>query len=142
MIRCYVTDRRRGDVLASAGRAIRDGVDMIQIREKDMPAGELFDLAVHLKTLAAGTPTKILINDRLDVALASGVDGVHLPEDGLPAARVRPYVRVLGASVHSVEAALRAQDAGVDFVIFGPVFETPGKEPVGIEALREVTARI
>src|SRR5262245_37590904 len=138
MIRCYVTDRRQGDVPACAARAIRQGVDMIQVREKDLPAAELFDLLCRIKNLAAGTSTKVLVNDRLDIALAAGLDGVHLPEDGLPALRVRPHVRMLGVSVHSVDAALSAQNAGADFVIFGPVFETPGKRAVGLEALRKV----
>src|SRR5437867_2311532 len=142
MLRCYVTDRRSGDLLAYAARAVREGVDMIQVREKDLPASELFDLVCRIKDLAAGGATKVLVNDRLDIALAAGIDGVHLPEDGLPVGRVRPHVRLLGASVHSVEAARRAEVERADFVIFGPVFETPGKQPVGIEALRNVVRAV
>src|SRR5438034_1041147 len=125
MLRCYVTDRRRCDLLTSTARAVRDGVNMIQVREKDLSAWELFDLVCRIKDLAAGSTTKILVNERLDIALAAGIDGVHLPEDGLPAGRVRPHVRLLGASVHSVDAARGAEAEGADFVIFGPVFETP-----------------
>src|SRR5262249_8142625 len=125
MIRCYVTDRRQGDVLASAARAIRDHVDIIQVREKDLGGRELFDLVCEVRYLASGTGTRILVNDRLDVALAAGVDGVHLPSNGLPAARVRPFVKHLGVSVHTLEEALAAEAAGADFILFGPVFESP-----------------
>src|SRR2546430_7547044 len=105
MIRYYVTDRRHGDVLASAARAVRDGVEMIQVREKDLSARELLDLVCRIRDLAAGTKTRILVNDRLDVALSAGIDGVHLPSDGLPAGRVRPLINLLGVSTHSVEEA-------------------------------------
>jgi thiamine-phosphate diphosphorylase len=142
MLRCYVTDRRRGDVLECAARAVKAGVDIIQVREKDLPASELFQLVARIKDLAAGTTTKVLVNDRLDVAIAAEVDGVHLPEDGLPVRRVRPYVHVLGASVHGVERAKQAAAEGADFVIFGPVFATPGKEPVGLDALRGVVCAV
>jgi thiamine-phosphate pyrophosphorylase len=142
MIRYYVTDRRQGDVLRYAARAVRDGVDMIQIREKDLPAAELFDLACRIRDIAAGSHTKVLINDRLDVAIASGVEGVHLPGNGLPVSRVRPFVNVLGVSVHTIDEALNAEKDGANFVVFGPVFETPGKVAVGLDALRDVTAAV
>src|SRR5438034_162462 len=142
MIRYYVTDRRQGDVLNHASRAIRDGVDMIQIREKDLPARDLFGLVSRIRDIAAGTKTRILANDRLDIALAAGVDGVHLPSNGLPAPRVRPFVKCLGVSVHTLEEALAAEVAGADFIVFGPVFETPGKLAVGVDPLRTVASAI
>ena len=73
MIRYYVTDRHQADVLACAERAIRQGVDMIQVREKDLTARELFDLVSRVRDVAAGTKTRILVNDRLDIALAAGL---------------------------------------------------------------------
>ena len=142
MIRCYVTDRRQGDVVASSRRAISDRVDFIQIREKDLPARELFALACQIRDLAAGSFTRVLVNDRLDVALATGVDGVHLPGNGLPADRVRPLVKLLSVSTHSLAEALEAEKAWPDFIIFGPIFETPGKKPVGLKALADVTSRV
>ena len=142
MIRCYVTDRRQGNLLSHVTRAVRDGVDFIQVREKDLDAKSLSELVTQVRDVAAGTSTKILVNDRLDVAVAAAVDGVHLPGNGLPAERVRPTVRILGCSVHSVEEALRAESAKADFVIYGPVFETPGKTAVGVEALREVAGAV
>jgi thiamine-phosphate diphosphorylase len=80
----------------------------------------------------------VLVNGRLDIALIAGIDGVHLPGDGLSAAQVRPHVHTLGVSCHSTEEAIHAERDGVDYIIFGPVFDTPGKKAVGIDALRRV----
>ena len=142
MIRCYVTDRRHGNLLSNVTSAIRDGVDLIQVREKDLDGSALFELVCLIRDAAAGTSTKILVNDRLDIALAAEIDGVHLPANGLPAARVRPLVKTMGCSTHTLEEALDAERDGADFVIFGPVFETPGKTPIGVDALREVAAAV
>jgi len=142
MIRYYVTDRRQADVLESARRAIDGGIDMIQVREKDLSAGKLFELVCKVRDLAAGTKTRVLVNDRLDIALAAGIDGVHLPANGLPAGRVRPYVKVLGVSTHTLQEALNAEAARADFIVFGPVFDTPGKKPVGLEPLRAVASQV
>ena len=139
MIRCYVTDRRQGDVVAHSIRAVADGVDIIQVREKDLSGADLLDLVCRIRDAAAGTKTKVLVNGRLDIALIAGLDGVHLPGDGLPAMQVRPHVRTLGISCHSLEEAVQAEHDGVDYIIFGPVFETPGKSAVGIDALRRIT---
>jgi len=142
MIRCYVTDRRQGNLMSPVESAIRDGVDLIQVREKDLNAQELYELVCRVRDAAAGTSTKVLVNDRLDIAIAANIDGVHLPANGLPVARVRPLVRVLGCSTHTLEEAVAAERDGANYVIFGPVFETPGKTPVGVEALRKVCAGI
>jgi thiamine-phosphate pyrophosphorylase len=142
MIRCYVTDRRHGDVLRSTRRAIDDGVELIQVREKDLPARELLDLVCQVRDLASGTKTRVLVNDRLDVTLAARIDGVHLPATGLPANLVRPLVSVLGVSTHSLEEALAAEAARTDFVFFGPVFETPGKSAVGLKTLRSIATAV
>jgi thiamine-phosphate pyrophosphorylase len=140
MIRCYVTNRHSGDLDASVSRAVADGVDYIQIREKDLSTRELFELASRVRERAAGSSTKVLVNGRLDIAISAGLDGVHLPASGLPPARVRPFVRTLGVSTHNVEEAIQAEQAGADLVVFGPIFDTPGKTSVGIPALRAVTA--
>ena len=142
MLRYYVTNRHEGDVIAHARRAISNRVDMIQVREKDLSARELLELVCRIRDLAAGSETKVLVNDRLDVALAAGIDGVHLPANGLPPNLVRPMVRIMGVSTHSIEEALAAQQAGADFIVFGPVFDTPGKQVVGLDALREVVANV
>ena len=142
MIRYYVTDRRQGDILATAARAVRDGVDMIQVREKDLPASELLDLVCKIRDLASDTRTRVLVNDRLDVAIAAGIDGVHLPANGLPPERVRSFVKVMGVSTHTLEDALAAEKAGADFIVFGPVFDSPGKRPVGLGPLRQVASSV
>jgi thiamine-phosphate diphosphorylase len=142
MLRCYVTDRRQGDLIVYVKAAIDDGVDIIQVREKDLDARALYELVCRVRDIAAGSSTKILVNDRLDVALAAGLDGVHLPGAGLPTARVRPLVKTLGRSVHTVEEAIQAERDCADYVIFGPIFETPGKKPVGIDGLRSVTSAV
>jgi len=142
MIRYYVTDRQGGDVLAYAARAVSDGVDMIQVREKDLPALELFTLVSKIRDLAKGTKTRVLVNDRLDVPLAAGIDGVHLPGNGLPPRRVRPYVKCLGVSVHTIQEALEIEKANADFIVFGPIFDSPGKTAVGLEPLREIVCSV
>jgi thiamine-phosphate diphosphorylase len=142
MIRYYVTDSRQGDVLSYVDRAIRDGIEMIQVREKDLPARDLYDLVDNIRSRAAGTKTRILVNDRLDVALAADIDGVHLPGNGLPPSRVRPFVKLLGVSTHSILEALEAEKAHADFIVFGPVFDSPGKTSVGLEPLRRVVSAV
>jgi thiamine-phosphate pyrophosphorylase len=142
MIRCYVTDRRHGNLMGHISAAIRAGVDVIQVREKDLTQAELFELVCRVRDAAAGSGTRVLVNDRLDVAIAAGIDGVHLPGNGLPVNRVRPFVQMLACSVHTVDEAIRVEREGADFMVFGPVFETPGKTPVGIEALRAVVAAV
>jgi thiamine-phosphate pyrophosphorylase len=142
MIRYYVTDRRHADIVACAARAVRAGVDMIQIREKDLPTRELFDLVCRIRDVAASTKTRVLVNDRLDVALAAGVGGVHLPSSGLPADRVRPLVKLLGVSTHIVQEAVNAEKAQADFIVFGPVFDSPGKAAVGLAPLVEVVSAV
>ena len=142
MLRCYVTDRRQCDLLPCVSAAVNKGIELIQVREKDLDARALYELVCRVRDAAAGSRTQILVNDRLDVARAAGIDGVHLPGYGLPTAQVRPLVKTLGCSIHSLEEGLEAERSGADFVIFGPVFETPGKQAVGIEALRRVTAAV
>jgi thiamine-phosphate pyrophosphorylase len=125
------------------------GITWIQIREKDLETRGLFDLARRAVAATRGTKTKILINDRLDVALAAGAAGVHLGETSLPVETVVEWRRAagrtefeIGASCHTLEAARAAEDAGADYIFFGPVFATPSKaafgEPQGIERFRSV----
>jgi thiamine-phosphate pyrophosphorylase len=142
MIRYYVTDRNQGDVLACAARAVQTGIEMIQVREKDLPTRDLYSLVARIRDLAAGTRTRVLVNDRLDVALAAGIDGVHLPSDGLSPVRVRPFTKLLGVSTHTIKEAVEAEKANADFVVFGPIFNSPGKTAVGLEPLKEVSASV
>lgn len=127
--------------------AVRSDIALIQIREKQLSAKFLFELArraVSIRAAAAeNSASKILINDRADVALASNADGVHLTSVSVSPQTIRrafPENFVVGVSVHSLEKALAAKRAGADFVTFSPVFHSPGKgAPQGIEALRQIT---
>lgn len=135
------------DRVASAARA---GVDLIQIREPDRDAAGLLRLARGAVRLADGLPTRVVINERLDVALAAGADGVHLRGSSYPAAAVRslaPRPFLVGRSVHSADEAADAEAAGgCDYLVFGTVFPSAGKPPdhpvAGIEALARVCARV
>jgi thiamine-phosphate pyrophosphorylase len=129
--------------------AIRAGLDVVQIREKDLATRELLELVKGAVDAARGTSTRIVVNDRLDVALAAGAAGVHLGTQSLPARVVRQQVPkdfLAGVSCHSLEEALSAELAGADYVVFGPIFETPSKlaygTPLGLGKLREVTMRV
>lgn len=117
------------------------GVDGVQLREKALDDRELLALARTARALLA-PPAALLVNGRLDVALAAGADGVHLPADGLPAAALLAWAArlgrrpLVGRSTHTPAEVAAARDEGVDYVVFGPVFATPGKgPPVGTEAL-------
>jgi len=128
-------------ILSIVEKAVDAGISLVQIREKNLTAKQLFKLARGAAALVSGSQTKLLINSRSDVTIAAGADGVHLPEDGVPVAAVRRACRtpfLIGASVHSLEAARAAKNDGADFILFGPVFDSPGKEGVGVRPLREI----
>lgn len=137
MTRYCISDRRRQSVLETARRSVAHGVEMFQVREKDIGAAALLDLVRSVLDITRGSETRVLVNDRLDVALAAGAQGVHLPADGLPLQLVRAHIGLIGISTHSVEEVRRAEADGADFVVFGPVFDTPGKTPTGIPLLNE-----
>ncbi len=134
-------------------QAAKAGVDWIQIREKDLSGRQLAKLTEQA-ILRAGAGSAVLVNDRVDVAIAAGASGVHLGEHSLPLMEVRELISqrlagrkfLLGASVHSMEGAVEAEQAEADYVIFGPVYATPSKAgfgpPQGIRRLREVCQRL
>jgi thiamine-phosphate pyrophosphorylase len=153
LFRLYVvTDRQQ-----TAGRplqevlvaAARGGAGAIQLREKDLSARELYTLGVRLQEALAPYQVPLLINDRLDVALALDAAGVHLAGHSLPTAQARRILgahRLLGVSTHSVAEARQAMAEGADFVVFGPVFETPSKlaygPPQGLQHLANVVRQV
>ena len=144
-----VTDRRQ-----TAGRPLLDvvhaaldgGVRAVQLREKDLEGGALYQLAAQLRELTARYQACLLLNDRLDVAMAVDADGVHLGQTSFPVAVARRLLgtrKLIGVSTHnSVEIAAAA---GADFIVFGPVYATPSKAaygaPQGLARLRQAVAQ-
>lgn len=124
-------------------------IPLVQIREKTLRARVLFELVVRAVEIVRGSETRLLVNDRSDIARAGGADGVHLTAQSLPADVVRGIYGpefVIGVSTHSLEEARIARIKGADFVVFGPVFETESKRafgaPQGLEKLREVCSEL
>lgn len=150
-----MTDRQRfsepreGQVFADDERraleaVVREGVGGVQLREKNLDGGPLFARARDLVTLCTPTSTRVVVNDRADVARVANAHGVHLPEAGLSIDDARSLVgneRLLGRSIHEPVAARESK--GVDYLIFGPIFDTPSKRrygaPQGLERLAEVS---
>jgi thiamine-phosphate pyrophosphorylase len=126
-------------------RLVAAGVDGVQVREKALADRELYEL---LRAARRAWPGWLIVNGRLDVALAAGADGVHLPADGVPVAALRRRFGdrvVIGRSTHRPEEVTEAREAGADYVTFGPVFPTPAKarygRPPGLEGLARAAAR-
>jgi thiamine-phosphate diphosphorylase len=146
-----VTDRRRAPttdaLLRRIAVAARVGVQLVHIREPDLEARALLDLVRAVVAAVRGSGMRVLVNDRLDVALAGGAHGVHLRSDSMPAPRARSLVPpgfLVGRSVHAVDEAARARAAGgLDYLLFGTVFETsskPGVAAAGAAKLGAVVA--
>jgi thiamine-phosphate pyrophosphorylase len=133
------------NVLRLIAAAVRAGVSLVQLREKRLTARVLYELAARSAELVRGTGTRLLVNDRADVARAAGADGVHLTTRSLEASTVRRVFGpefLIGVSTHTPAEARAARDHGADFAVYGPVFDTPSKRaygpPVGLASLREV----
>ena len=157
-ILCLVSDRTqlgtgvvgwRERLLDLVRNASVAGVDLVQIRENDLADATLADLVGRSVQVTRNTRTRIIVNDRVDVALAAGADGVHLKGSAYPAERIRqvaPPEWTIGRSVHGIADAVQATEAGAtDYVTFGTVFETaskPGVRPAGLEALGRVVERL
>jgi len=172
-ILCYVTERRSPPaptgLVEKIAAIAAAGVDWIQIREKDLPAREL--AALTRAAIARRSTARIIVNDRVDVAVTENADGAHLGEASLPVAEVTRWVKrnaagvvvsdrgaasqfpvsvgrefLVGASCHSLEGAMAAARDGADYIFFGPVFATPSKErfgePQGVKKLAAVCSAV
>lgn len=146
-----MTDRHQTggrDLLAVVGQALAAGVRAVQLREKDLPTRDLYHLAEKLLATTRAAGAALLINDRVDIAMAVSADGVHLTRRSLPSKESRALLgpeRLIGVSCHSLADVGEAVDGGADFVVLGPIFETPSKAPYGpplaAALLREARAR-
>lgn len=147
-----VTDRNQThgrDLLWVLESALDGGVEAIQLREKDLGGRELFLLAESARKLTRRYHARLLINDRIDIALAVDADGVQLATHSLPIETARSLLgrqAIIGASTHSLEEAKEAARNGADFILFGPVYFTPSKaaygEPQGLPALKKIVEKI
>jgi thiamine-phosphate diphosphorylase len=142
-----ITDRRLSGLshAEQVARLIEGGATFIQLREKHLSSREFYSEAEEALKVARARGAKLIVNDRTDIALALGADGVHLGQDDMPPRAARALLgerAVIGFSTHSVEQAIAAARLPVDYIAIGPVFETTSKErpdpQVGIEGLRRV----
>ena len=143
------TTKTPEDILRLVEAAVTAKVPLFQIREKTLSARVVYDVTARAVEITRGSDTRLLVNDRSDIARTAGADGVHLTSQSLPADVVRNIYGpefLIGVSTHSLEEARAAQAGGADFVVFGPVFETESKrefgEPQGLNRLAEVTSEL
>jgi thiamine-phosphate pyrophosphorylase len=149
---CLVTDRtqtRGRELVAVVDECLAAGLPAVQVREKDLGAGDLAFLCRRLRPLTLDRGALLIVNDRVDVALAVGADGVQRTHASLPVEDIRALVDKrlrVGASVHSLEEAVEAQVKGADWVVFGPVYDTASKRawgpPQGPARLERVAAAL
>jgi thiamine-phosphate pyrophosphorylase len=143
-----VTDRvilKGRDLLQAVEEAIRGGVTLVQLREKNISSRDFYTLALEMKALTQKYRIPLIINDRLDIMLAVDADGLHVGEDDLPLATVRRLLgpdKILGYSAGNVTEALRGQEEGADYLGSGPVYSTGSKadagEPIGLTGLQAI----
>lgn len=145
-----ITDRKlTSSLIAVVRKALKGGVKAVQLREKDMETRYLLKLAYKMRKVTAEYRAQLFINDRFDIALAVGADGVHLTQSSMPAEAVRRVVKkklMIGVSTHSMKEAEDAEKGGVDFITMGPVYRTSSKvkygAPIGLDALKKVCGKI
>jgi len=142
-------DPQFSEILRLVRAAVDADVPLVQIREKSLHARVLYELVARAAEITRGSKTRLLVNDRSDIARAAGADGVHLTTQSLPVDVVRSLFGaefLIGVSTHLLDEARAARVGGADFVVFGPVFETESKraygEPQGLDKLAEVAREL
>lgn len=142
-------DSPADETMRVAEAALAGGADVLQLRNKTMPAGDLYRLAVRLRDLTARSQALFIVNDHADLALAAGADGVHLGQDDLEPAVVRSLPGfeelLIGRSTHNLAQAQQAQQDAVDYIGVGPVYGTPtkpGRPAAGLELVRQVAEQV
>jgi thiamine-phosphate pyrophosphorylase len=149
---CLVTDRtgtRERDLVTIVLACLAAGLPAVQVREKDLGAAELATLCRRLREPARASGALLIVNDRVDVALAVGADAVQRTHASLSIADIRAVADKrlrIGASVHALDEARAAEEAGADWLVFGPIFDTPSKRrygpPQGLAALERVASAV
>ncbi len=136
-------------ILKLIALAVESSISLIQLREKNLSARTLFQLTAQAAEITRGTATRLLVNNRADIARAARADGVHLTTLSLSPDAIRRTFGpdfLIGASTHRLSEARAARDAGADFIVFGPIFETPSKQaygpPLGLEKLAEAARAV
>lgn len=146
---CLVADSSvvsAGELAPRVAAAVAGGVGLVQLRAKELPGRQLLSLARELKSAIAGR-AYLVVNERVDVTSAAGADGVQLGEEALPVAEARKLLSgdaLIGRSVHSVEGAIMAADAGADFLVVGTMFASsshPGLAPAGPGLMQEISLK-
>jgi thiamine-phosphate pyrophosphorylase len=136
-------------VLNLVEAAVATDIDLVQIREKNLTARVLYTLSARAAEITRASATRLLVNDRADIASSAGADGVHLTTRSLPTEIIRRTFGadfLIGVSTHSLEEAKAAREARADFVVFGPIFQTPAKDdygaPMGLQKLTQVASEL
>ena len=135
-------------MLTVVEEALQAGIKAVQLREKDLSAKELFELAQNLRRLTRQYHARFFINDRVDIAMAVEADGVHLGQKSFSAKDVKRIFpkAIIGVSTHSLDEAKKAEAGEADFITIGPIFYTPSKasygEPLGVEVIKQVRKEI
>ncbi len=148
-----ITDRKlltkNCSMITAVRKALKGGVRAVQLREKDLDTRELLKLAYKMRDLTNKYKAKLFINDRFDIALAVGADGVHLTQNSIFVDAVKKVIKkklLVGVSTHSFKEAKEAEKGGADFITFGPVYRTPSKlkygAPLGIDTLKKISSRM
>ena len=148
-----ITDRKLvthySSLVTAVHQALRCGVKAVQLREKNLETLELLKMADKIRDLTKQFNARFFINDRFDIAIAVGADGVHLTQNSIPAAAVRKAVKkklLIGVSTHSLKEAREAEKGGADFITVGPVYRTQSKlrygKPMGLDTLKKITSRM
>ena len=129
--------------------ALKGGIKTVQLREKGLATHELYSIAYELRKITSDFKANLIINDRVDIALAVEADGVHLGWESLPFGVVRKllgFEKLIGVSTHNRQEALQAQEYGADYITFGPIFDTPSKagllKPTGVEEIQKLKNEI
>ncbi|SNZ14379.1 thiamine phosphate synthase [Hydrogenobacter hydrogenophilus] len=144
-----ITDSQKygDDFWGSLRKVLERGVKMLQLREKSISGRDYYEKALIARQITKEYSALLLINDRVDIALAVSADGVHLPQNGMPPSAVRKLKKdlIIGFSAHDLESALFAEKEGADFITLSPIFKTsshPHAEPIGLSALQEVSQKV